>query len=116
MEAFTADAANGDPELEEIDEADVDLAAPSAATQAFAKSLAERCRTELDEYEDQFETKVPLKERIGTYWDFLNRPELDGSDNVAWSAAFISYMVHLAGGRKAFLQLSTRTVLLPDDQ
>ena len=40
--------------------------------------------------------------RIGTYWDFLNRPDLDGSDNVAWSAAFVSYMVHLAGAGNQF--------------
>jgi hypothetical protein len=34
--------------------------------------------------------------------DFLNRPDLDGADDVPWSAALISYMVHLAGAGTAF--------------
>lgn len=48
------------------------------------------------------ENKSPLKERIGLYWDFLKRPDLDGSDNVPWSAAFVSYMVNLAGANTTF--------------
>lgn len=76
----------------------------------FANKLAEKAEAELAAYQGVFENKSPLKERIGTYWTFLNRPDLDGGDDIAWSAAFISYMVHLAGAGNAFPYSSQHSV------
>jgi hypothetical protein len=68
----------------------------------FTNKLIERAEKEFADYQGQFENGGDLKDRIGVYWDFLGRPELDGGDDVAWSAAFISYMVHLAGAGSLF--------------
>jgi hypothetical protein len=70
---------------------------------SFASTLVSRAEAELSMYGAKLEDQSPLKERIGQYWTFLNRPDLDGSDgDVPWSAAFISYMVHLAGAGQMF--------------
>lgn len=76
------------------------VALPSAAS--FAAKLVEKASDELVAYDGMFEQNSPLKERIGLYWTFVGRPGLDGSDDVPWSAAFISYMVHLAGAGTTF--------------
>ena len=69
----------------------------------FADRLVDKTKAEEATFAGITETHSPLKERIGVYWDFLNRPDLDGGDtDVPWSAAFISYMVHLAGAGSAF--------------
>ncbi|MGA0531951.1 DUF2272 domain-containing protein [Hansschlegelia sp. KR7-227] len=69
----------------------------------FATKLAQKAETEFTAYSGKKETQSPLKERIGTYWDYLGRPELDGGDaDVPWSAAFISYMVNIAGAAAQF--------------
>src|ERR1044072_4355864 len=69
----------------------------------FSNELAEKAETEQATYSGILEGDSPLKERIGEYWTFLGRPELDGGDHdVPWSAAFISFMVHLAGAGSAF--------------
>lgn len=65
----------------------------------FSAELARLARDELARYGGMPATESPLKERIDTYWTFLGYPELAG---VAWSAAFISYLVHLAGGGERF--------------
>lgn len=44
-----------------------------------------------------------MRARVGEYWEFLGRDSLDGCDtDVPWSAAFISYMVHVSGGGERF--------------
>lgn len=68
----------------------------------FADKLVQRAVTELEQYEGKLENQEPLKSRIGIYWDFLNEPSRDGGDGIAWSAAFISYMVHMAGAGDLF--------------
>lgn len=69
----------------------------------FASKLVQVANAELIQYQDLTEGESPLKERIGQYWTFVGRPDLDGSDHeVPWSAAFISYMVNLAGAGSAF--------------
>lgn len=65
----------------------------------FSTELARHARHELERYGGIPATQSPLKERIQAYWDFLGHPGLHG---VAWSAAFISYMVHLAGAGDGF--------------
>jgi hypothetical protein len=68
----------------------------------FTDKLVERAKKEFADYQGQFENAGELKQRIGTYWTFLHRPDLDGGDDIAWSAAFISYMVNLAGAGAQF--------------
>lgn len=55
---------------------------------------------ELTDYGRFTETQSPLKERIGVYFQQVGEQH-DGADGTPWSAAFISYMVHLAGGDAA---------------
>jgi hypothetical protein len=66
---------------------------------AFSEALALIAREELEQYGGMPATQSPLTERIDAYWRFLGYPDLHG---FAWSAAFISYMVHLAGGEDRF--------------
>lgn len=69
----------------------------------FSTKLVTKAEDELKAFGGKAEHISPLKERIGIYWDFLKRPDLDGSDHeVPWSAAFISYMVNLAGANSTF--------------
>ncbi|MDH7975369.1 DUF2272 domain-containing protein [Sphingomonas sp. AR_OL41] len=68
----------------------------------FADKLVATCAAEKQKYDGVLESASPLRERINDYWVFLGRPDLDGGDNVPWSAAFISYMVHLSGAGSAF--------------
>lgn len=69
----------------------------------FSNKLVSKAQDELAAYGGIAEHISPLKERIGLYWDFLKRPDLDGSDHeVPWSAAFVSYMVNLAGANSTF--------------
>lgn len=68
----------------------------------FSDKLVKKAEAELAAFGGMAEDKSPLKERIGLYWDFLNRPDLDGGDDIAWSAAFVSYMVNLAGANTTF--------------
>lgn len=79
------------------------VAALAAAPSAFQTKLVAIARDEIHRYGEFLEQQSPLRERIGEYWAFLGRPDLDGADHeVAWSAAFISFMVHLAGAGTAF--------------
>ena len=66
----------------------------------FSTALAAHARDELARFGGMPATQSPLKERVETYWAFLGHPDLHG---FAWSAAFISYMVHLAGAGDRFL-------------
>ncbi|MEA3004226.1 MAG: chitosanase [Sphingomonadales bacterium] len=68
----------------------------------FTDKLVERASQEFTAYRAILETQSPLKEQIGAYWKFVGRPDLDGSDDVPWSAAFISFMVHMAGAGAQF--------------
>lgn len=68
----------------------------------FTNKLVDKTNAELNAYRGVPEDQSPLKERIGIYWDFLGRPDLDGGDDVPWSAAFVSYMVNLAGAGPQF--------------
>lgn len=65
----------------------------------FSAELARLAQVELARYGGMPATRSPLRERIAEYWRFLAHPELQG---VAWSAAFISYMAHLAGAGQRF--------------
>lgn len=69
----------------------------------FSEKLARKANDEFSAYSGATETRSPLRERIGQYWDHVQRPELDGGDSdVPWSAAFISFMVYLAGAGSQF--------------
>jgi len=69
----------------------------------FSSRLAAKAVAEEAAFSGVRETHSPLKERIGEYWTFLSRPDLDGGDNdVPWSAAFISFMHHIAGAGTLF--------------
>ncbi len=68
----------------------------------FSAKLVSKAENELKLFGGMPENTSPLKERIGEYWDFLKRPDLDGGDDVPWSAAFVSYMVNLAGANTTF--------------
>lgn len=70
---------------------------------SFASKLVATAIAEEAAHHGRLEHQTPLKERIGTYWQFFNRQDLDGTDHdVPWSAVFISYMIHLAGAGAAF--------------
>ena len=69
---------------------------------SFSAKLVSKAENELIAFGGVAENVSPLKERIGVYWDFLKRPDLDGGDDVAWSAAFVSFMVNLAGANTTF--------------
>ncbi|WP_158595964.1 DUF2272 domain-containing protein [Oleomonas cavernae] len=69
---------------------------------SFADKLVAKTNAEFAKYRGVLENASPLKQRIGEYWAFLNLAERDGSSDFAWSAAFVSYMVHLAGAGAAF--------------
>ncbi|MBV9932604.1 MAG: DUF2272 domain-containing protein [Alphaproteobacteria bacterium] len=68
----------------------------------FADKLVAKATQEYDTYRNVLENRSPLKERIGAYWVFLGRSDLDGGDDVPWSAAFVSFMVNLAGAGAQF--------------
>jgi hypothetical protein len=68
----------------------------------FADKLVQRAVAEHAEYQGLLENQGELKSRINVYWTFLHEPGRDGADGIAWSAAFISYMVHLAGAGDLF--------------
>ena len=69
----------------------------------FSSRLAAKAKAEASAYASKTETQSPLKQRIGQYWAFLGRPDLDGGDDdVPWSAAFVSYMVNTAGAGSQF--------------
>lgn len=68
----------------------------------FSNGLVERAEDEFSTYEGLLEHEADLRQRIGEYWDFLGEPDRDGATGEAWSAAFISFMVHLAGGGDRF--------------
>jgi len=68
----------------------------------FAQKLVDKASQEFTDFRNVRENLPPLKQRIGVYWAFVGRPDLDGGDDVPWSAAFISYMVNLAGAGSQF--------------
>jgi hypothetical protein len=69
----------------------------------FSSKLVGKTEAEFAAFGGMAEHISPLKERIGVYWDFLKRPDLDGDDHeVPWSAAFVSYMVNLGGANTTF--------------
>lgn len=69
----------------------------------FSSKLVAKAEAEFATFGGIAEHVSPLKERIGVYWDFLKRPDLDGSDHeVPWSASFVSFMVNLAGANSTF--------------
>src|SRR5688572_698403 len=75
------------------------MSTPHVAASAFSHELARNAQHELERYGGIPAIQSPLKERIQAYWDFLGHPDLHG---FAWSAAFISYMAHLAGAGDRF--------------
>lgn len=78
------------------------LDVPTPLTPGLAARIAELAEKEFEQYGAYAEDQSPLRERIGVYWKALGRDH-DGADHtVFWSAAFVSYMVHLAGGDEAF--------------
>lgn len=78
----------------------------------FGGKLVEKTLAEFNTYQNVLENESPLKEQVGVYWNFVGRPDLDGDDDVAWSAAFISYMVHSAGAGRQFRYSSQHSVYL----
>lgn len=75
---------------------------PITPNPGLAARVAQFADAEFGEYGHYVEDQSPLRERIGLYWKQLKRDH-DGADHgVFWSAAFVSYMVHLAGGDDAF--------------
>jgi hypothetical protein len=65
----------------------------------FRAELVRNAEEELARYGNLFASQSPLKERIDAYWRFLDPA---GPPFAAWSAAFISYMAHLAGAGETF--------------
>lgn len=65
----------------------------------FRAELVRHAEEELARYGNLFANQSPLKERIDAYWRFLDPA---GPPFHAWSAAFISYMAHLAGAGESF--------------
>ena len=65
----------------------------------FRAELVRHAQEELARYGSLLADQSPLKERIDDYWRFL---DLGGRPFPAWSAAFISYMAHLAGAGETF--------------
>jgi hypothetical protein len=69
----------------------------------FGSILATLAIAERTRFLNKLETEEPLKSRIGEYYAAVGRSEFDGGDTkVAWSAAFVSKMVELAGGSVHF--------------
>lgn len=64
----------------------------------FPEALVRLAQHELAQYGHLLANQSPLSERIAAYWQFLG-PE---PPFFAWSAAFISYMVQLAGAGDTF--------------
>ena len=65
----------------------------------FSAELVRTAEEELAQYGRLLANQSPLKERIDAYWRFLDPA---GPPFHAWSAAFISYMAHLAGAGGTF--------------
>jgi hypothetical protein len=65
----------------------------------FRAELVRNAAEELARYGSLLANQSPLKERIDAYWRFLDPA---GAPFPAWSAAFISYMAHLAGAGETF--------------
>jgi len=65
----------------------------------FRAELVRNAEEELARYGSLTAQQSPLKERIADYWHFLDPA---GPPFHAWSAAFISYMAHLAGAGETF--------------
>lgn len=65
----------------------------------FRAELVRNAEEELAQYGRLAANQSPLKERIEAYWRFLDPA---GAPFAAWSAAFISYMAHLAGAGESF--------------
>ena len=65
----------------------------------FRDELVRHAKEEFARYGEFIASQSPLKERIDAYWRFLDPA---GPPFSAWSAAFISYMVHLAGAGETF--------------
>lgn len=65
----------------------------------FRAELVRNAEDELARYGKLLANESPLKERIEAYWRFLDPA---GPPFHAWSAAFISYMAHLAGACESF--------------
>jgi hypothetical protein len=65
----------------------------------FRAELVRNAIEELARYGNLTARESPLKERIAAYWHFLDP---NGPPFHAWSAAFISFMAHLAGAGDAF--------------
>ena len=65
----------------------------------FRAGLVRNAEAELAQYRSLLANQSPLKERIDAYWRFLDPA---GAPFPAWSAAFISYMAHLAGAGETF--------------
>jgi Uncharacterized protein conserved in bacteria (DUF2272)/Fungal chitosanase of glycosyl hydrolase group 75 len=78
---------------------------PGTALLHSGKGLAERiadaARAEIVSYGGCRADQAPLQERIALYRSFLAREGGDVS-GACWSAAFVSYMVHLAGAGEHF--------------
>ena len=65
----------------------------------FGDELVRIAEEELAQYGAFLAHQSPLKERIDGYWRYLDPA---GPPFHAWSAAFISYMAHLAGAGATF--------------
>lgn len=68
----------------------------------FADELVAAAKGDFEKYGKIKEADPGLKERIGEYWRHLGEKDRDGGTDIAWSAAFISYMVYLANAGDDF--------------
>jgi hypothetical protein len=88
----------------------------SASSGTFAQRAVQTAISEWDRFERQTynmqgdtshvgrkEGEDPWYKRVGDYWKHgVNDDTLDGRDNVPWSAAFISWVMHTAGAGNRF--------------
>ena len=68
----------------------------------FGDLIAAAASNEFATFGGFTETREPLKSRIGVYFDALDETYDGGDTEIAWSAAFISFMVRLAGAGHHF--------------
>lgn len=82
----------------EIAAADLSVAVPKG----LGQRVVDAALAELNRFGGCAEQDSPLRERIAEYWAAVGEKH-DGADHDAyWSAAFVSFMVRLAGGERAF--------------
>ena len=73
------------------------FAANVSVSQGLNAAIVEQARHELAHYGNCLETENPLRQRVNEYWTKLGEQTRDGATDVAWSAAFVSWVMYRAG-------------------